>query len=374
MNIIFMPISVNEGMAGTQRLQNYLKHLTHNNIQLYNISYVTKKHESNFSNEKKIYFNNRLKQFLLQFIIIKTLIEKKKVSDSNFIYHYGYISINNIFGLIIARFIGYKVVLDIVETIYIFDSKISILSKLLNKTSKFFLNYINLLVDGIIVITDHLENIAYTKSKGKSPIIKIPITINPEEYKIYSESLHRTIFYGGSFSPKDGLNNLLKAVEVLNNDGFDCDLVITGKGLKADMDLFFNELKRFKHKQKIIYKGYVSRQEYLSILSSSSILCMTRIDSEFANAGFPFKLGEMLASGKPVIATNIGEVSNYLSHSINAMIIQPDNIEELIQTIKYLILNPKDAFEIGLKGKSLAVKDFNAQIHTDRLIHFLKSI
>jgi glycosyltransferase involved in cell wall biosynthesis len=82
----------------------------------------------------------------------------------------------------------------------------------------------------------------------------------------------------------------------------------------------------------------------------------------------------MLASGKPVIATNIGEVSNYLSHSINAMIIQPDNIEELIQTIKYLILNPKDAFEIGLKGKSLAVKDFNAQIHTDRLIHFLKSI
>ena len=374
MNIIFMPISVNEGMAGTQRLQNYLKHLTINKVQFYNISFSTSKRQNSYDHENVFYYNYRLKQFFLQFYIIKTLIIKKKASESNFIYNYGYISINNIFGLIAARIIGYKIVLDIVEDIYTYDSNISFLSKLLNKTAIFFFNYIYLLTDGVIVISNYLERLTYSKTKGKTPIIKIPITTNPKDYKTNNESLDSTIFYGGSFSPKDGLGNLLQAIEILNTDGIDCKLVITGKGLQADMDIFFDKMNSLKHKQKIIYKGYVSRQEYISTLSSCSILCMTRINSKFANAGFPFKLGEMLSTGKPVIATNTGEVKNYLSHNIDAIIIEPDNIDELVVTIKHLILNQKRAFEIGKNGKALAEREFDSQIHTDRLIDFLKSI
>ena len=60
MNIIFMPISINEGMAGTQRLQNYLKHLSSNKVGFYNISFSTSKHKNSYDQEKVFYYNYKL--------------------------------------------------------------------------------------------------------------------------------------------------------------------------------------------------------------------------------------------------------------------------------------------------------------------------
>ena len=56
---------------------------------------------------------------------------------------------------------------------------------------------------------------------------------------------------------------------------------------------------------------------------------MTRTDSAYANAGFPFKLGEFLASGKPVIASNVSDVGKFFTDRHDTMLVKPGECKEI---------------------------------------------
>lgn len=60
------------------------------------------------------------------------------------------------------------------------------------------------------------------------------------------------------------------------------------------------------YKDRNRHLGFLVDSAYSDTLSSAGILCMPRINNGYAYAvGFPFKLGEYLATGKPVIATAV---------------------------------------------------------------------
>jgi glycosyltransferase involved in cell wall biosynthesis len=63
---------------------------------------------------------------------------------------------------------------------------------------------------------------------------------------------------------------------------------------------------------------------------------MTRVGSGYANAGFPFKLGEFLATGNPVITTNVSDVSVYLENYKDCIIVTPEKINEVAASIRIL--------------------------------------
>jgi glycosyltransferase involved in cell wall biosynthesis len=101
---------------------------------------------------------------------------------------------------------------------------------------------------------------------------------------------------------------------------------------------------------------------------------MNRVNSAYANAGFPFKLGEMLATEKPVIATKVGNISDLLINQENAILIEPNSIDELSDAIKYLISNPEKAKNIGIKGKHIAKENFDSDIISIKLAKFLMEL
>ncbi|MGF2414764.1 MAG: glycosyltransferase [Ferruginibacter sp.] len=96
------------------------------------------------------------------------------------------------------------------------------------------------------------------------------------------------------------------------------------------------------------------------MLNECDIFCMTRVNSKFANAGFPFKLGEFLASGKAVIATNVGDVPNYLFNDINAMVVNPDSVEEIVDALLILIEHPEKRQALGKEARKTAEKFFDS--------------
>ena len=61
--------------------------------------------------------------------------------------------------------------------------------------------------------------------------------------------------------------------------------------------MVLKELLTRKLDKFILSTGFLLEDEYYKILPHSDVLLMTRINSKYANAGFPFKLGEYLASG-----------------------------------------------------------------------------
>jgi glycosyltransferase involved in cell wall biosynthesis len=101
---------------------------------------------------------------------------------------------------------------------------------------------------------------------------------------------------------------------------------------------------------------------------------MTRTGSSYANAGFPFKLGEYLATSNPVIASNVSDINLYLVNGKDALIISPDNIDELVEAMKSLIIRPEEANEIGKNGRKKCEKYFDAEINGKKLLEFIQQL
>ena len=128
------------------------------------------------------------------------------------------------------------------------------------------------------------------------------------------------------------------------------------------------------HNDRIEYKGFLDEKEYFSVLNTVGIPCMTRADLPFAHAGFPFKLGEFLATGKPVIASRVSDVDRFLVHGHNAMLVRPGSSAEICRAVEFLMETPETAGTIGARGREVARSFFDCKRQGKALLEFIESV
>lgn len=177
------------------------------------------------------------------------------------------------------------------------------------------------------------------------------------------------VLYSGTYSPKDGVEYLLKGVIEAYENGIAVELILLGKGSKEDMKV----LELAKGKDYIHYLGYVSDEELNSCLLACDVLCMTRCNSRFANYGFPFKLSEYLATGNIVLATNVGDVELYVKDKESAYIISSENSHAIATTLQHIVEHPQEAFSVAKGGLKIMQQYFSIEsvgvIFLDFLYH-----
>jgi len=180
-----------------------------------------------------------------------------------------------------------------------------------------------------VAISEHLRQRCQEISKGRVPVHLIPVTVNLNYFKnegYEPDKSNLKIFYGGSFGEKDGLGYLVDAFDEVCKTDSRVKLILTGAGNNRDVEKIKQRIENSPNRDRVIFMGFLSISDYYATLNSCDIFCMTRINSRFANAGFPFKLGEFLATGKGVIATNVGDVSSYLEDGVNALLISHNTV------------------------------------------------
>ncbi len=372
-NIILLGVSYFDGMASSTRVRNLLEPLINQDyIKVSNLIY---KKDANGLFENKgvisginycvIGFRKSNPFSVISFIWkgLRFLKKHKSRTQKNILYNYDNPDLRNIFFILYARLIGYKIILDIIEDNRYYTKFPRLLTRIKIKSSVFFIKYSRFFADGILTISNHLHKQMTKICKGKVPVHLIPITVNLKKFekKTYLIPESFKIFYGGSFGSKDGLEFLIKAFEKTSLQFKNVNLILTGRGADHDMKPLYNLIENCQAKEKIIFKGYLSIDEYYKLINECDIFCMTRINSDFANAGFPFKLGEFLATGKSVIATSIGEISQYLSNNFNALLINPSSVEELTRALSYLLKNPQQIPVLGAEGRKTAEYYFDSE-------------
>ncbi|MEL7339143.1 MAG: glycosyltransferase family 4 protein, partial [Bacteroidota bacterium] len=91
-------------------------------------------------------------------------------------------------------------------------------------------------------------------------------------------------------------------------------------------------------------------------------------------ARFPHKIGEYLASGRPLITTNVGEVSHYFTDQKDALIATHYEVPDYAEKMRFVIQNPQEASEIGQNGQSLGLANFDFHQYGPKLSDFFKSL
>jgi glycosyltransferase involved in cell wall biosynthesis len=298
--------------------------------------------------------------------------------DKNIIYYYGIVGLDNIVPLYYARLLGYRIIFDIVED---FDIAGSISQSFFHRVKTllltFFSKNIPHLASGIIVISSHLERKYSDYILRGIPLLLRPISVDMSCYqdKSFQKKSQISLFYAGSFGKKDGLPVLLDAFDMLAGKYPNINLELSGGGDHEAMSYFYKRMNKSPYKDRIKYLGYLVETEYYRILCRPNIIpCMTRIDFGFANAGFPFKLGEFLASGKPVIASLVSDIDRFLVNRHNAMVVKPGNSEEIVEATEFLLNNPEAAAIIGQRGREVAASHFDYRVLGDKLYSFLERL
>jgi glycosyltransferase involved in cell wall biosynthesis len=386
-NVIFLGnFLYPEGMAGTKRIQYFVDSVRAIRGNVVRILLLRQSQPGNHASQSVGVFKGvsyqtigadlqsgwrlpwRLSRYLLEGSVF--LRNHRLHGYRNILFVYGEPNLENIFFILLARVLGYRVIIDVVEDFYLIPGNARVAARLKAASSRFFSKHMGWFADGMIVISTYLREKFVEIGVGKFPVFLIPVSVDINKVTSSDEGFHNPvrIFYSGSFGEKDGVDKLIRAFEKCSQKCPDVELMLTGKGIKERIDTIENQIAQSPLANRIRYLGFLPDERYFDLLNSSDILCVVRVKSDFADRGFPFKLGEFLATGRPVIASRMGDVPSYLSHKKSAYLVEPGSIESIALALEFLVENEEMALSIGQGGRRVAEEKFDARVNGRKLI------
>ncbi len=230
------------------------------------------------------------------------------------------------------------------------------------------------LFDGILVISDYLHEYFAPLIRSKARLLKIPILVDINEYakqnlsNVKPDLEGRYIAYCGLLNEqKDGVETLMKAFARISPDFPDVTLCLIGNSYNNDMIPKYRGLaKQYHVENQVFFTGQLPRKEIPRYLAHATVLALARPSSPQAQAGFPTKLGEYLATGNPVAVTQVGELSSYLEDAVTVYFSPPDDVDAFSCRLEYILSHPDEARMVGENGQSVAKTKFD--IHENALL------
>ena len=144
--------------------------------------------------------------------------------------------------------------------------------------------------------------------------------------------------------PKKGLRFLLQAMAVLARRYGQppCQLLIVGDGpSRHELELLREQLGLSSW---VVFAG--SRRDIPRVLHALDAFVLPSLYE-----GFGIALLEAMAAGKPVIATAVGGIPEFVLSGETGLLVEPGNVEALADAIDRLLSHPQQARIMGAKGR-----------------------
>lgn len=232
-------------------------------------------------------------------------------------------------------------------------------------------------LDMCLVMTDALMKY-YSKLPGINPgivFLKVPMTVDLKRFEDtnLNEAFKRPyIAYCGSGGfYTNGVDILINAFTMISNIHPDLRLYLAAFW-GQDGEKMVELIRNTGMSEKVFYLGVLSREKIPSFLSGAELLALPRPDSRQAQGGFPTKLGEYLASGKPVCVTRVGEIPDFLEDNKSAFFAEPGDVNSFASAMNRALADKVNAKRVGENGRQVAIANFNMEFQAISIFKFLE--
>ncbi len=274
---------------------------------------------------------------------------------------------NRIFGnwaIVLGKILGKKCILEMNEPVVQVaehEFKYSLLSALVKQWFYFTARFADL-----VTITHKCMALGLPREK----IIKIHYGANPEKFypakrsnaivKKFSLKRGKTVFYSGSFRKWHALREIIEAAEILERKDPAIKFLLAGKGE------MFGEIKKMlneKGLRNVFLLGFVPAKKMNAFINSSDI-CIALFDKKYAlfrECSYfysPLKVHEYKACGKPVIATNMGNLKKLVRNGKNGLLVN-NSPKEIVAGILKLSRNTALRKKIGKRNRMEILQEYN---------------
>jgi len=369
-----------EGMAGTNRVHSFVKGInsySENDIHIFS-SKEKSGNETNFSEisyhfVKEYTAQSKLgRRFRRYHQLYRLVLEENEVGKFDLVLVIaGDGLFINILSSIIAKKIDVRIIFERSEYP----------SWILKKGTLSMISRLNLLsyrfADGFISISEELVSFYKDNLRNKVRMLKVPILVDFDFFS--AKSIKRGVnyeekyfLYAGSLrGTKDSVEDIIEAFSIYSKRNLEIKLFLTGE--KPEGGKLQVLLERHKIENRVTFLGKIPRNDLPGLFQNSKALLLAKRENLQNKGNFPTKVGEYLASGRPVIATALGELKNYLIDEENSFLFNPGDVKGFVDKM-IMVENEALATKIGNNGKTLANEHFNYVAQGKRIYCFLLQV
>jgi glycosyltransferase involved in cell wall biosynthesis len=210
--------------------------------------------------------------------------------------------------------------------------------------------------DALIALNTKIKE--YLEKQGYNKIIVIPNAVDPTIY--FNQGDFNYILFAGRLNEVKGIPYLIQAFSEISHQ-FDTRLCIIGSG--PQKQTIHNLASFYKINNKVDFYPMVLKKELRQYLSKCSIFVFPSL---FETMGVT--LLEAMASGKPVISSNIPGPKDIIIHGENGLLFERGNINELKECLIACLSNPQLRQILGENAKKTVVKKFSFNITSQQYL------
>jgi glycosyltransferase involved in cell wall biosynthesis len=127
------------------------------------------------------------------------------------------------------------------------------------------------------------------------------------------------------------------------------------------------EIKNARLKAQILMTGY--REDIPAILSFTDLGIISSVAE-----GIPQFLFQMMAMGKPVIATAVGGIPEIVTSGVNGLLIPPEDPAALAKALVQLLGDPESARGLGEKGRRLVEREYTVEKMAEKVYRVYQEV
>ncbi len=253
-----------------------------------------------------------------------------------------------------------------------------------------FERYCVLHADAVMPISENIKetigelyDVDWDDVEAKVPVKTIPLGVDSqfiiddkslnEWYKAKKATDKIKVLYVGRFERRKGIDLLLDVMPKIlkSRSNIEFELIGDNSGLDENGVSYLDEFKKHYSKEpwfkQIKLKGYVTDEELAAAYRNCDIFVAPSRYESFGQIYI-----EAMASGKPVIGTDVGGIPEIVKHEKNGYLIKNESSKELEKYLLELINDKVLREKMGRKSADILRQDYASDIWADRFISFAK--
>ncbi len=223
---------------------------------------------------------------------------------------------------------------------------------------------INKELAGFVVASEYMKNhlTAHGFAAGKIKVIPLYSWQGREEESGIDGNY---ILYSGQIVRGKGIDILLKAMTLLS---IKIPLVIAGSGRQKQK---YEELTRKLGLEELVkFIGFVNQEKLMKLYRDCTCVVMpSRVPETFGLSGL-----EAMSWSKPVIASNVGGIGQWLKHGKNGYLVKGNDPQAMAVALDEFMSDRAKAAAMGKAGYAMYKQEFMPEVHLKSLMEYLERI
>lgn len=225
--------------------------------------------------------------------------------------------------------------------------------------------------DALVAVSEGLKKLAEKTCKDVN-IEVIPNGVDLEKFKIVGNGFKsngsvKLLTVGRYDSSRKGVDVLIKAAKLMNKlNGVKYEIMVIGDGPYRKK---FQQLAKYEKVKNINFLGYIPNTELFKYYNMADIYVLPSYAEGMSNT-----ILEAMATGLPVVATNVGGNPENITPKKNGYLVRVGDHINLAKHLYKLISDEKLRKKMGKKSLETIRKDYSWKQITDKYINLYNRV